>query len=120
VVGGVQGARDVQITKANISVVAGDSHTHTHLHYQCAQTDVKAILKAISNLRKIQQDTLAKATPGTVEWLFSTCYFTVWWDRSGNFKVLWGSGIRRFIRFYAHEPFLTRHFVAGAGKTVVA
>lgn len=93
--GGILGGRDFQINNASINVVGGDSHAHSHVHYHETKSEFKAILDAIDNHRMIQQDTLAKATPGTLEWLFKTEYFIAWWDKPGSFKVLWGSGIRQ-------------------------
>ncbi|KAH6874349.1 hypothetical protein BKA70DRAFT_1208793 [Coprinopsis sp. MPI-PUGE-AT-0042] len=100
-VGGIQGAHDFQLNHSSISVVGGDNHTHTHVYYHGTIKDVKAILGAIYNFRKIHQDTLAKVTPGTVKWLFVSQFFKVWWNKSGEIKILWGSGI------------------PGAGKTVL-
>ncbi|KAH6905393.1 hypothetical protein BKA70DRAFT_1292974 [Coprinopsis sp. MPI-PUGE-AT-0042] len=102
VVAAFHGASNVQVTNANINVVGGDSHTHMHYHVTTKFKDLKAFLDVIFNVRKIQQDTLAKATPGTVKWLFVSKYFGVWWNRSGTMKILWGSGI------------------PGAGKTILA
>ncbi|KAH6888383.1 hypothetical protein BKA70DRAFT_1235469 [Coprinopsis sp. MPI-PUGE-AT-0042] len=100
-VAGIQGARNVQVTNANINVVGGDSHTHVHNHAPLTG-DLKAILDAIANMRKIQQDTLAKATPGTLEWLFKSQFFGSWWDMNSDRMMVWGSGI------------------PGAGKTILS
>ncbi|KAH6876469.1 hypothetical protein BKA70DRAFT_243831 [Coprinopsis sp. MPI-PUGE-AT-0042] len=102
IVGGIQGAGDVQLTNASINVVGRDSHSHTHVHYHGTTKDLRTILDAIYSFRNIQQDTLAKATPGTVKWLFVSEFFSVWWNQDGNITILWGSGI------------------PGAGKTVLA
>ena len=56
---------------------------------------------AISNLRKIQQETLAKATPGTIVWLLECEEFRLFIDVDGILKVLWGSGMR-MLRLNAH------------------
>ncbi|KAH6871293.1 hypothetical protein BKA70DRAFT_1024433, partial [Coprinopsis sp. MPI-PUGE-AT-0042] len=53
------------------------------------------------NHRRIQQDTLSKATPETGEWVFEREKFPEWWDPKGDVKAMWGSGI------------------PGAGKTVL-
>ncbi|KAH6909464.1 hypothetical protein BKA70DRAFT_200362 [Coprinopsis sp. MPI-PUGE-AT-0042] len=106
VVGGIQGAHDFQINNSSISVVGGDNHTHTsthiHVHYNGTAEDLKTILGAIPNLRRIQQDTLAKATPGTILWLLDCKEFLLFIDVNGVLKIMWGSGI------------------PGAGKTIVA
>ncbi|KAH6909650.1 hypothetical protein BKA70DRAFT_1426069 [Coprinopsis sp. MPI-PUGE-AT-0042] len=114
-VSGIQGAHDFQIHNSNISVVGGDSHTHTHTHahthvhhHGTTARDLQTILDAISNIRKIQQDTLAKATPGTIVWPFDCREFRLFVDLDGVLKLMWGSGIpgagkRRFLREYLFD-----------------
>ncbi|KAH6912020.1 hypothetical protein BKA70DRAFT_1559519 [Coprinopsis sp. MPI-PUGE-AT-0042] len=97
-----QGGGEVQVANSHINVAGRDNHTHTHVHYHGAAKDLKGVLDAISNLRKIQQDTLDKATPGTVLWLFTCKEYRIFIDVDGVLKILWGSGI------------------PGAGKTVLA
>ncbi|KAH6909450.1 hypothetical protein BKA70DRAFT_1148668 [Coprinopsis sp. MPI-PUGE-AT-0042] len=102
-VGAIHGAGDVQVTNSIINTVGrSDSHNHTHVHYHGTVKDLKDFLDAISNFRKIQQDTLAKATPGTIVWLFDYKEFRLFIDVDGVLKILWGSGI------------------PGAGKTILA
>ncbi|KAH6902508.1 ankyrin repeat-containing domain protein [Coprinopsis sp. MPI-PUGE-AT-0042] len=96
----VQGNSQVQINDGSISVIGGDSHTH--IHYHDIKNDLKAILLAIPNFRKIHQDTLAKATLGTGVWLLRGEKFSLWLEPNGDLKILWGSGI------------------PGAGKTILA
>ncbi|KAH6905383.1 hypothetical protein BKA70DRAFT_1153081 [Coprinopsis sp. MPI-PUGE-AT-0042] len=99
----IHGAGDVEVTNSIINVVGrSDSHNHTHVHYHGTVKDLRDFLDAISNFRKIQQDTLAKATPGTIVWLFDYKDFRLFIDVDGVLKILWGSGI------------------PGAGKTILA
>ncbi|KAH6900903.1 hypothetical protein BKA70DRAFT_1115287 [Coprinopsis sp. MPI-PUGE-AT-0042] len=95
VVSGIQGAYAFQIHNSSISVAGGDSHAHTHtyVHHGTAARDLQTILDAISNFRKIQQDTLAKATPGTIVWPFDCREFWLFVDLDGVLKLMWGSGI---------------------------
>ena len=75
---------------------------HNHNHYPTAHsgTDetarVIAALQAVRNLRKIHQDTLAKATAGTGLWLFKMDQWLLWLDLNGRINVLWGTGIQCF------------------------
>ena len=74
-----------------------------HNHYPTAHsgTDetahVIAALRAVRNLRKIHQDTLAKATSGTGLWLFKMDEWLLWLDLNGWINVLWGTGIREYF-----------------------
>ncbi|KAH6887858.1 hypothetical protein BKA70DRAFT_1332666 [Coprinopsis sp. MPI-PUGE-AT-0042] len=63
---------------------------------------LELILRAIPNFRKIHQDMLAKAAPGTGMWLLKSERFSLWLEPNGDLKILWGSGI------------------PGAGKTIIA
>ena len=118
-VSGIYGARDVQIINSNISVVGGDSHARTHVHCDGTKDCVKILLDGIDNLRKVQQVILAKATPGTLEWLFKTEFFRLWWAGACHFMIVWGYGMREpLCPFQLHR--LTRHlFIAGAGKSIL-
>lgn len=93
---GIQGARSVWLDHSTISIVNGNSHA-THIHYPVAIDKLKAVLDAICNYRKIQQDTLAKATPGTILWLLECKEFKVFVDTDGTLKFLWGSGMRTLV-----------------------
>jgi hypothetical protein len=84
----------VQIAGGYFTVIGRDSHTHVHYHGSSDANTFQTHLQAIANHRKIQQDTLAKATPGTVEWLLKSRDFNAWWNVSADFQILWGSGIR--------------------------
>ncbi|KAH6905388.1 hypothetical protein BKA70DRAFT_502588 [Coprinopsis sp. MPI-PUGE-AT-0042] len=97
-----EGARNVQINDGHLSVVGGDVHNHyNHLSGTHVDT-LEVALSLVPNFRKIQQDTLAKAAPGTLAWLLKSDYLRVWRDPNGVPRIIWASGI------------------AGAGKTVLA
>lgn len=86
-------------------IVSGrDSHYHTHFHYGSTVTviDLESVFRAIPSFRKIHQDMLAKAVPGTGMWLFKSKNFRLWLEPNGDLRILWGSGL------------------PGAGKTVLA
>ena len=91
----IQG-HDFEVNNSTINVVGGDQHhhAHTHIHYHEITDKLKAILDAVSNYRKVQQDTVAKATPGTIVWLFECKEFRLFVDIDGTLKILWGSGMR--------------------------
>jgi hypothetical protein len=80
-----------------MSVVGRDSITH--VHYHGAAMDLESVLRAIPNFRKIHQDTLAKATPGTGMWLLKSDTISLWLEPNGDLKIIWGSGIRKFHFF---------------------
>ena len=65
-----------------------------HIHYHELKDDIKAILDAVTNYRRMQQDTLAKATPGTIQWFFKWKEFRLFIDVNGDLRILWGSGMR--------------------------
>ncbi|KAH6887854.1 hypothetical protein BKA70DRAFT_1203319, partial [Coprinopsis sp. MPI-PUGE-AT-0042] len=96
----IQGTSQAQFNDGNFTVVGGDNVTHIHNHGTIVT--LESILRAIPNFRKIHQDMLAKATPGTGMWLLKGEVFSVWLEPNGDLKILWGSGI------------------PGAGKTVLA
>ncbi|KAH6905380.1 hypothetical protein BKA70DRAFT_502374 [Coprinopsis sp. MPI-PUGE-AT-0042] len=60
VVGAIHGAGDVKVTNSILNVIGRDSHNHTHVHNYGTVKDLKSFLDAISNFRRIQQDTLAR------------------------------------------------------------
>ncbi|KAH6912117.1 hypothetical protein BKA70DRAFT_1266618, partial [Coprinopsis sp. MPI-PUGE-AT-0042] len=100
----IQGSNEVQINDGSFTVVGGDSHTHIHYHGSGSTMDpsLEAVLRAIPNFRKIHQDMLAKATPGTGVWLLKSEKLRVWLEPNGDLKIMWGFGI------------------PGAGKTIIA
>ncbi|KAH6885662.1 hypothetical protein BKA70DRAFT_1574268 [Coprinopsis sp. MPI-PUGE-AT-0042] len=98
----VQGTDHVQFNDGSFTVVGRDSHTHIHQHSHGTVVSLQSILVAIPNFRKIHQDMLAKATPGTGMWLLKGEKFSLWLEPNGDLKILWGSGI------------------PGAGKTILA
>ena len=65
-----------------------------HFYNNEPNNKLKAILDAIANFRQIQQDTLSKATPGTILWLFESEEFKLFIDIDGTLKIMWGSGMR--------------------------
>ncbi|KAH6871291.1 hypothetical protein BKA70DRAFT_1488906 [Coprinopsis sp. MPI-PUGE-AT-0042] len=77
------------------------NHHHTHFHEapkpERPKIDLLSELKVIDNFRRIQQDTLSKATPETGEWIFEYEIFPVWRGPKSDLKNLWGSGIRESI-----------------------
>jgi len=93
--------RNVQITGGSFSVAGGDVHNHSHTG-SVSESAIWSALQAISNFRKIYQDMLGKATPGTGMWLLKNEKFRVWLEANGDIKIFWGSGI------------------PGAGKTILA
>ena len=97
--------------------MGGDNHS-THIYTLPPIDGFEPFLQAVDSRRRIQQDILAKATPGTVEWMFKANYFTTWWDGKGNSKALWGSGMREPMFFSDIIHYLIL-FAAGAGKTVL-
>ena len=91
----IQGAHDVRVENSNINVTGSDHRViHNHFYNHEPDNKLKAILDAILNFRKIQQDTLAKATPGTILWLLECDEFKLFVDIDGNLKIMWGSGMR--------------------------
>ena len=101
---GIHGS-EVRVENSNVNVVGGNQHTHFHTHTSTATDEEKAklmakfeaIMEAISNYRRIQQDTLAKATPGTILWLLECKEFRLFVDVDGSLKFMWGSGMRAFF-----------------------
>jgi hypothetical protein len=92
-----QGARGIQVQNSSITVAGGDhvqNITHNHIYSQELENKLKAILDAILNFRQIQQDTLSKATPGTILWLLECKEFKLFIDIDGTLKIMWGSGMR--------------------------
>ncbi|KAH6910052.1 hypothetical protein BKA70DRAFT_1424554 [Coprinopsis sp. MPI-PUGE-AT-0042] len=81
---------------------AGEPSKSTSHHFETPKVDVMAILKPISNYRKVQQDTLSKATPKTGEWMLKHEKIAVWQDPTSGLDMMCGSGI------------------PGAGKTVLS
>ena len=106
--------------------IVGRDHIHnvnvitTHNHYHELKDELKAILDAVANYRNIQQDTLAKATPGTIQWFFKSKEFKIFIDVNGDLRVLWGSGMRKFYACSCAMLKLIQSLVAGAGKTIFA
>ncbi|KAH6897585.1 hypothetical protein BKA70DRAFT_1315998 [Coprinopsis sp. MPI-PUGE-AT-0042] len=98
-------AQSVSISGGLFSSAGRDVNHHTHFHVapkpEKPKFDLLSELKAIDNFRRIQQDTLSKATPKTGEWIFEYEIFPVWKDPKSKLKTMWGSGI------------------PGAGKTVL-
>ena len=94
---GIKGARDAQVHNSSI-IVAGRDHvqniTNNYISTHKPSNKLTALLDAIVNFRKIQQDTLAKATPGTILWLLECEEFTLFMDIDGTLKIMWGSGMR--------------------------
>jgi hypothetical protein len=90
-------------------------HNHTHNHYHpkgsdgapdnpsadpldsTPSVDVLALLKAVSNQRKIQQDTFSKATPKTGEWMLTYEKLAEWQDPTSSLDMMCGSGIREYL-----------------------
>jgi hypothetical protein len=93
---GIQGTHQVQILNSTVNTAGRDNHI-THVHHHGDSAHQKPVLDDVDNFRKIQQDTLEKATAGTIDWLFGTQDFSLWWNKSPGFKVLWGSGMREFF-----------------------
>ena len=81
---------------------------------------MKEILNAVSNYRKIQQDTLARATPGTILWLLECPEFKLFVDVDGSLKILWGSGMRALFHSLLLLGQSLMTLAAGAGKTILA
>ncbi|KAH6910126.1 hypothetical protein BKA70DRAFT_1466413 [Coprinopsis sp. MPI-PUGE-AT-0042] len=61
---------------------------------EAPKVDVMAILKTVSNYRKIQQDTFSKATPKTGEWMLKHEKIAAWQDPKSSLDMMCGSGIR--------------------------
>jgi hypothetical protein len=85
--------------------IGGDminNHYHTHYHpnpsndpsASAPKVDVLAILKAVSNQRKLQQDTLGKATPKTGGWMLKHEKLAMWQDPKSGLDMMCGSGMR--------------------------
>ena len=79
---------------SNVNIAGRDQHTH--IHYHEITDKLKKILEGVNNYRKIQQDTLSKATHGTIQWLFECKEFQLFIDLDGQLKILWGSGMREW------------------------
>jgi hypothetical protein len=94
---GIQGTRQAQITNSTLNTAGRDNHINTHLHYYGASVQLKSVLHELDNFRKIQQETLEKATVGTIDWLFETQDFSLWWNKNPSFTIWWGSGMREFL-----------------------
>ena len=109
--------RETHIENSTFNDIGRDQHNH--YHYHGVPDKLKAILDAISNYRKIQQDTLAKATPGTILWLLECKEFKLFVDVDGSLKIMWGSGMRMLFSGLSTDMPLTL-LLAGAGKTVLA
>ena len=90
----LESASDVQLYHSNVTVVGRDHHIFNEIHVHEIKNRLQAILEVVSNYRKIQQDTLAKATPGTILWLLEGHEFRLFIDVDGQLKFLWGSGMR--------------------------
>ena len=97
-----------------------------HNHYAAAHSGtnetacVISALRAVRNLRKVHQDTLAKATAGTGLWLFKIDQWLLWLDLNGRINVLWGTGIRVYFETPATVQAANSILLAGAGKSVLA
>ncbi|KAH6916533.1 hypothetical protein BKA70DRAFT_1396009 [Coprinopsis sp. MPI-PUGE-AT-0042] len=51
--------------------------------------DLPSVLEHVDNHRRIQRDTLSKATPNTGEWMFDNEVFPVWWNpKTGTCKTV--------------------------------
>ncbi|KAH6904465.1 hypothetical protein BKA70DRAFT_535092 [Coprinopsis sp. MPI-PUGE-AT-0042] len=93
------GAHDLQFANSTFSVVGRDavSNYNHHFHYDRPK-DIWAVLQSIPNFRRIYQDMLSKATPGTGVWLLKGDKFRLWLEPNGDIKIFWGSGIRKSSR----------------------
>jgi hypothetical protein len=97
-----QGSSQLKIDGGTFNIVGGDSHTHIHNH--SAPVDLESYFRSIPNFRKIYQDTIAKATPGTGMWLLKNDKFMIWLEPNGDIKIFWGSGIRAWCSaLYVHS-----------------
>ena len=85
----------VHANNSNVNIAGRDQHTH--IHYHEITDKLKQILDAVDNFRTIQQDTLEKATPGTIQWLLKCDEFQIFIDSNGHLKILWGSGMRKLL-----------------------
>lgn len=86
------------------------THTHSHLHSNAfdgklsnhntgtvdlePRVNVLALLKTVSNYRKIQQDMFSKATPKTGEWILNYKELSEWQTPKSSLTMMCGSGIR--------------------------
>jgi hypothetical protein len=70
------------------------SYPNDHSSDSAPKVDVLAVLKTVSNQRKIQQDTLSKATPKTGAWMLRHEKLAVWQDPKSGLDMLCGSGMR--------------------------
>jgi hypothetical protein len=93
--------------------IGGDVHNNVQLNYNveihhhfnpnddssdsAPEVDVLAILNAVSNQRKIQQDTLSKATPKTGGWMLRHEKLAVWQDPKSGLDMMCGSGMRESL-----------------------
>jgi hypothetical protein len=75
---------------------APDNPSTDPLH-STPNVDVLALLKAVSNQRKIQQDTFGKATPKTGEWMLTYEKLAEWQDPTSGLNLMCGSGIREYL-----------------------
>ena len=112
---------------------AGDGQLHLagrdiliHNHYPTALSSadetarVISALQAVRNLRKVHQDTLAKATSGTGLWLFRIDQWLLWLDLNGRINILWGTGIRKCSLNLVVSQSTYPIPLAGAGKSILA
>lgn len=94
---------------ANLNVAGRDLNIHQYLSGgSTAGLDIIGVLDSIRNLRKIHQDILSKATPGTGDWFLKIGPFLIWLDPNGNLKILWGTGIREWPMDSPLEPVAQR------------
>ncbi|KAH6907916.1 hypothetical protein BKA70DRAFT_1282843 [Coprinopsis sp. MPI-PUGE-AT-0042] len=89
------GIQNLQITGGTFSVAGRDAIHYCHI-------DMPHVLKRIPNLRDIHIATLARATPGTGEWIYAWELYCIWVNLEGHIRILWGFGM------------------PGAGKTIMA
>lgn len=73
-------------------------HVHHH-HYGPAESkiEIPSLLQRVPNFRDIQIANLGKATQGTGDWIYVWKEFCIWLAVDGYIRILWGSGMRKFI-----------------------
>jgi hypothetical protein len=87
--------RDVNNVQLNYNVeIHHHSNPQDNSSDSAPKVDILDILKAVSNQRKIQQDTFSKATPKTCEWMLKHKKLAAWQDPKSGLSMMCGSGIR--------------------------
>ena len=89
---------DGQLNLAGRDILIHNHYPASHSGTSDETTRIIAALQAVRNLRKVHQDTLAKATSGTGLWLFRMDQWLLWLDLNGRINVLWGTGIRVYFK----------------------